>query len=212
MTRLKLNSKLPVDKLKKVENKLLLFQSNIIMFTDVRIVVEKVRYGLRKNKFKNVSYLACRLHVYDSIDQTPVVSDSDVYVKSILTLFDVYQMRRDYQSLMKEVNTMQELENQYNEPSYMDKVYAHIKQGKKLAALKEYKDATGKSLKESKDYIDSLVSKIESDYMENVHKYLKQGKRFSAIVEYKQATGVTPTQAKDYINEIWNTQYQQEND
>ena len=42
------------------------------------------------------------------------------------------------------------------EKPYMSRVYQAIREGRKLEAIKIYKDQTGKGLRDSKDYIDSI--------------------------------------------------------
>ena len=153
MVRFKLNSKLPIDTLQKLGNKLLLFQSSIIMFSDVQIELEKEKYGIRKKKTRNVSYLKCKLYVYNAVTADVEEINNEHYIKTILSLFDISEMRCDYLTHIKELKVMQSLEEKYNEPSYMEKVDAYLKEGKTLAAVKVFKDATGKSLQESKEHI-----------------------------------------------------------
>lgn len=45
------------------------------------------------------------------------------------------------------------------EGKYMGEIKKALKGGYKLQAIKIYKDATGKGLKESKDFVDSLCEK-----------------------------------------------------
>lgn len=45
------------------------------------------------------------------------------------------------------------------EGSYMKEVKRALKEGRKLGAIKIYKDATGKGLRESKFFVDSLCEK-----------------------------------------------------
>jgi len=47
------------------------------------------------------------------------------------------------------------------QPELVEQIVESLKQGNKIQAIKDYRDATGAGLKESKDVIDSLIQKYE---------------------------------------------------
>ena len=47
-------------------------------------------------------------------------------------------------------------------PHYLDRVETLLRQGKKLGAIKAYKDATGFGLRDSKTVVDALEQKIKN--------------------------------------------------
>ena len=170
MVRIKLNSKIPIDELKILENKLLMFDRNtsVLMFTDVSIEVEDESYGRKKDKSRKITYLSCKLYGYNAKDDFTFEHDED-FVKMVLTLFNISEMRKNYLDHLKELNAMQELERKINEPSYMENVLAFLKQDKLLSATKEYKTATGKSLQESKNDVLEIFKK---HYPEQYKKFM----------------------------------------
>ena len=62
---------------------------------------------------------------------------------------------------------MQEFEKKLNEPSYMENVLAFLKENKLLSATKEYKQATNKSLQESKNDVLEIFKKHYPEQYKN---------------------------------------------
>ena len=177
MVRIKLNSKIPIGELKILENKLLMFDRNtsILIFTDVNIEIEYKDHGRKKNKSRKITYLSCKLYGYNANDDITFEHDEG-FVRMVLTLFNISEMRKNYLDHLKELNAMQELEKNLNEPSYVDNKFAYIenvlaflKQDKLLSATKEYKTATGKSLQESKN---DVLEIFEKHYPEQYKKFM----------------------------------------
>ena len=168
MVRIKMSSKLPVDTLKILENKLLMFDRNsdVIMFTNVEIISDNEKYGLKKNKTRKVNYLQCKLYGFDKKDEQ-IFEHKEDFVKTVLTLFNITEMRYNYLDHLKELNAMQEFEKKLNEPSYMENVLAFLKENKLLSATKEYKQATNKSLQESKNDVLEIFKKHYPEQYKN---------------------------------------------
>jgi hypothetical protein len=163
-----MNSKYPVDTLKELENKPLLFDrgNDIIMFTDVGIVLVDEKYGFLKDKTRKVDYLQCKLYGYDR-KFAQVYEHTEEYVKTVLTLFNINQMRKNYLDHLNKLDAMQEFEKKLNEPSYMENVLAFLKENKLLSATKEYKQATNKSLQESKNDVLEIFEKHYPEQYKN---------------------------------------------
>jgi ribosomal protein L7/L12 len=65
-------------------------------------------------------------------------------------------MRKNWLDFQKKLEAMKALEAKYNKVPVMKQVEALLREGKKIHALKLYKEETGKGLKEAKDDIDKL--------------------------------------------------------
>lgn len=85
-----------------------------------------------------------------------------------------------------------------------------------LQAVKFFKDETGLSLRESKDYVDALRAKIpapilasakstfksQKDLDKELMKYISQGSLLGAVKAYKEATGTGLKESKDYVDAL----------
>ena len=96
----------------------------------------------------------------------------------------------------------------------VDKYISLCKEGKIIEAVKAYKDDTGCSVKEAKDYIDNLraqqrrnVSTQRGQHISqpNQDKYLelcKKGLILQAVKEYKDDTDCSLMEAKKYVDNL----------
>ena len=91
-------------------------------------------------------------------------------------------------------------------------VHSLALQGKKIEAIKRYRELTGVGLKEAKDYVDALdagaqppavtpVAPSVGDLAE-VYALAHQGKKIEAIKRYRELTGVGLKEAKDYVDRL----------
>ncbi|MBP5513708.1 MAG: hypothetical protein J6Y04_02880 [Bacteroidaceae bacterium] len=87
-----------------------------------------------------------------------------------------------------------------------------LHQGEKLQAVKAYKEETGCSLKEAKDYIDDLEQEMQKNSLrkapdmqpdEEVLRLIRQGEKLMAVKVFKERTGCDLIVAKDLIDEIY---------
>jgi ribosomal protein L7/L12 len=93
----------------------------------------------------------------------------------------------------------------------LEPVYALIEQGKKIEAIGYYRELTGSSLKEAKDYVERLTnlnakpqpSSIPlSSELEDAIRTLKEKSKIEAIREVRNLTGLSLREAKDYVDEL----------
>jgi ribosomal protein L7/L12 len=94
----------------------------------------------------------------------------------------------------------------------MEEVHRLMLQGQKIQAIKVYRELTGVSLKEAKDYVDALESgghpvaanptPTGSDDLAEVHALARQGQKIQAIKLYRELTGTGLREAKDYIDRL----------
>ena len=91
------------------------------------------------------------------------------------------------------------------------KIEALLISGTKLAAVKQYRDATGASLAESKQAVESMQSSIapaqptpmtDSNLNSQVVSLLHQGERIKAVKLYKSHAGVRIKEAKQAVDRI----------
>lgn len=161
----------------KKANALLLFNNKIIMrdesngmmiFKDVELIEEKETYGRRKNKTRTKYYIECEVLGYNHNGK--FVGSFDVSnVKYILMHYDLYKMRRIYLEHIEALKAMQTEEEKLNELPVIDKVIQSLENGYLLRGVKLYKEGTGKSFKESKDYVlDVLKPKYYREPNRNV--------------------------------------------
>ena len=87
-----------------------------------------------------------------------------------------------------------------------------LRQGEKLQAVKVYRDETGCSLKEAKDYIDHLEQDMryatlrkapDMEPDEEVLRLIRQGEKLMAVKIFKERTGCDLIVAKDLIDELY---------
>jgi ribosomal protein L7/L12 len=84
-----------------------------------------------------------------------------------------------------------------------------IGSGKKIEALKLYREVSGLGLKEAKDEIDRLASQPFSaappdpnDPLADVKGLLRSGRKIEALKAYREATGLGLKEAKDEIDRM----------
>lgn len=91
------------------------------------------------------------------------------------------------------------------------KIEALLISGKKLAAVKRYREATGASLAESKQAVESMQATIapaqptpmtDSNLNSQVVSLLHQGERIKAVKLYKSQAGVRLKEAKQAVDRI----------
>lgn len=141
--------------LRAVNNKLIMHKSHLFLFTDVKVTTEEETYGRKKNKTRNVEMVQCQLHGWNKDGEFMGVFEES-YIKTLVSQFDILALRKNYIEFQKKFEAMTALEKKYNELPLMDQVEALLREGKKLHALKLYKEETGKGLKEAKVDIDKL--------------------------------------------------------
>ena len=92
-------------------------------------------------------------------------------------------------------------------------IYEKVQAGKKLEAIKLYREKTGVGLKEAKDYIegpfltdivinDAFLPKLMTKAIEvypDIYEQVKAGNKLEAIKLYREKTGVGLKEAKEYI-------------
>jgi ribosomal protein L7/L12 len=83
-----------------------------------------------------------------------IAAHNDKY--ATLTLYD---FATAWERLKDQINAIREFEKEQQEdvkPDYMKQVKALLKSGNKINAIKAYKDGSGKSLEESRDFVNEL--------------------------------------------------------
>jgi hypothetical protein len=117
--KIKLSKGDDISTLRSVENKLLMTaQGVIVMFTGVHITEEEERYGRKNNKTRQVRYLNCTLHGYNSKGELLGTHDT-FQTEYIVRRYDLFAIRRKYLDHIKALEAMQVLEEQYNEPDFV---------------------------------------------------------------------------------------------
>jgi ribosomal protein L7/L12 len=94
----------------------------------------------------------------------------------------------------------------------LDDVRALLQQGRKIEAIKVYRQLTGVGLKEAKDYVDALeagrappaaaASPAPAGGLDEVRALALQGNKIQAIKRYRELTGVGLKEAKDYVDRL----------
>ncbi|MCA9835721.1 MAG: ribosomal protein L7/L12 [Trueperaceae bacterium] len=86
-----------------------------------------------------------------------------------------------------------------------------LKEGRKLEAIKYYREAKGVGLKEAKDYVESLDQEESaatqlnlplSQELEDAIKTIKSRSKIEAIREVRALTGLSLREAKDYVESL----------
>lgn len=79
-----------------------------------------------------------------------------------------------------------------------------LEDNNKIEAIKKYRQITGLGLKESSDYIESImVTKKELEEMdEEIRDLIFDDKRNLAIMKYRQVTGGSLKEANDYVEAL----------
>lgn len=100
-------------------------------------------------------------------------------------------------------------------------IVEHLRQGRKINAIKLYRESTGQGLKESKDAVEQMerdlasgttvpspqilsasptTSGISDSVTARIHDLVRQNRKIEAIKVYREATGVDLRAAKDYVD------------
>ncbi|HEV2969527.1 MAG TPA: ribosomal protein L7/L12 [Pirellulales bacterium] len=86
--------------------------------------------------------------------------------------------------------------------------------GRKIEAIKRYREATGVGLAEAKSVIDELIEKLargaprpadasgESDFEQEIVSLLEQGRKIAAIKVYRERTGAGLKEAKEAVEAV----------
>jgi ribosomal protein L7/L12 len=171
MVRIKLNSSISLSTLKCVENQLLMFSGahRMLMISNIRVEDTEEVYGRRMNKTRQVQYLYCILYGWNEKGEFVGTYDHEV-TERYLETYDFLHMRKNYLEFKKQWtamhakctalnNPLQTLENPVQEldDDIKLEIARCIQQDKPLLAVKIYKGATGKSLEEAKEYVQSLT-------------------------------------------------------
>jgi ribosomal protein L7/L12 len=91
----------------------------------------------------------------------------------------------------------------------MDKIQRELQAGRKINAIKLYREMTGLGLKEAKDAIDAMEHgqmpsatspQISGDVMGQVEQELRAGRKINAVKLYREAHGVGLKEAKDAVD------------
>lgn len=85
-----------------------------------------------------------------------------------------------------------------------------LDQGKKIEAVKLYKDHTGSSLKDAKDAVEALQAgggplrpaEADADWEAEVLQLMRQGEKINAVRLYRDRTGSTLFDAKQAVEEM----------
>jgi ribosomal protein L7/L12 len=95
----------------------------------------------------------------------------------------------------------------------MDKIQRELQAGRKINAIKLYREMTGLGLKEAKDAIDEMEKgqmpspsvaspQTSGDAMGQVEQELRAGRKINAVKLYREAYGVGLKEAKDAVDEM----------
>jgi len=86
-------------------------------------------------------------------------------------------------------------------------VYNHIKEGRKIEAIKILREETGMSLRDAKEFIEkfelrnfSKQSSIEAS--ESVLNHLRKGSKIGAIKKYREETGMGLKDSKEAVEKM----------
>ncbi|HEY84291.1 MAG TPA: 50S ribosomal protein L7/L12 [Chloroflexi bacterium] len=86
-----------------------------------------------------------------------------------------------------------------------------LAQGNKIQAVKLVREQTGKGLKESKDYVDSMVKSASPEIPAGISKetlafeikeFLAQGNKVMAVKRVHELTGWGLKQSKDFVDAL----------
>ena len=84
-----------------------------------------------------------------------------------------------------------------------------MRQGRKIEAIKLYRQQTGVGLKEAKDAVDAMsagravpAASLGDLYRLGVEDLVRQGRKIEAIKQYRERTGVGLKEAKEAIDSI----------
>lgn len=157
--KVEIHSKTNWDALYNLNNKLVMDNSanGMMIFRDVKHIEEEETYGRRKNKTRTKYFIECELLGYNRNAKLIGAFDENT-LKRILMFNDVYKMRRLYLDHIEALEVMQakesniQLEAEYGSV-WMAECIKAVEEGKTLKAVKIYKDNTGKTLKEAKDFV-----------------------------------------------------------
>lgn len=102
MAKIELRYRNDYQHIKNVENKLIVHNGEILLFTDVKFVCEKKTYGRKMNKTKDVEYVECTVYAYNHIGEFVGVC-SDDYLKFFIWNWElshkIPNARNDYKKL-----------------------------------------------------------------------------------------------------------------
>jgi ribosomal protein L7/L12 len=95
----------------------------------------------------------------------------------------------------------------------LDGIKAHIAAGRKIEAIKLYREATGAGLAEAKEAIelieagkppksDATASRGEDQALQSVSDLVLQGRKIEAIKHYRDATGLGLKESKDAVDAL----------
>lgn len=85
-----------------------------------------------------------------------------------------------------------------------------LEQGRKIEAIKLYRERTGTGLREAKDAVEALQAgaalpsrnRLDPNLEQNLVVLLERGKKIDAIKEYREATGAGLKEAKDAVEAL----------
>lgn len=99
-----------------------------------------------------------------------------------------------------------------NEADLESRLRSLLDQGRKIEAIKEYREATGAGLAEAKDAVEALeagqvlpakgLQKAPAGFEKELLALLEQGKRIQAIKLYREQTGTGLKEAKDALEAV----------
>jgi len=95
----------------------------------------------------------------------------------------------------------------------LDDIRAHLAAGRKIEAIKLYREATGAGLAEAKEAVElieagrppksgSNASLGEDQALQGVSDFVLRGRKIEAIKRYREATGVGLKEAKDVVDAL----------
>jgi len=102
------------------------------------------------------------------------------------------------------------------DPKLDESVRALVTKGRKIEAIKLYREAAGVSLKEAKETVEDIASgalpggagpasiqaQSTADWMSQVRALLQAGKKIEAVKLYREMAGVGLKEAKDAVDEL----------
>ena len=119
MVKIKIGKKESITELRSIENKLLMTsQGTVVMVTGVKTTLETETYGRRMNKTRQVRYLHCTLHGYNTKGDFRGTHDKQ-QTEHVIRMYGLYAIRRNYLDHIKALEAMQALEAKINEPDFV---------------------------------------------------------------------------------------------
>lgn len=95
----------------------------------------------------------------------------------------------------------------------LEQIRAELRAGRKLQAVKLYKEWTGSSLLDAKQYVEQMKARHPADFapmasgpgddeMDQILDALRQGRKIQAIKLYKENSGASLKDAKEFIERL----------